>query len=188
MILQENQRVNSVVRALIFNHDHRHSSGHLLATQWQRAERVAFPIGGRVEFGEPLVEALRREVREETGAQITAFRLVYFAENVFSTQAGIHYHEYGWYFWVEVDRPVCGLDEIIPNPDHPDLVIRYLPVDEAGLANFWPHFLRRYLPADWAQGFTRNPRYIYSRQGERGEVEVREFACSWVDPGIQYDV
>jgi hypothetical protein len=68
----------------------------------------------------------------------------------------------------------CGLDETIPNPDHPDLVIRYLPVDEAGLANFWPRFLHRYLPADWTQGLVRNPRYIYSRQVESGEVEVRE--------------
>jgi 8-oxo-dGTP pyrophosphatase MutT (NUDIX family) len=70
MILQENQRVNSVVRALIFNHDHLHAPGYLLATQWRGADRAAFPIGGRVEFGEPLVEALRREVREETGAQV----------------------------------------------------------------------------------------------------------------------
>jgi hypothetical protein len=47
MILKENQRVNAVVRGLIFNDD------HLLVTQW-RDDGVAFPIGGRVEFGEPL--------------------------------------------------------------------------------------------------------------------------------------
>lgn len=167
MILEENQRVNVVVRALIFTDE------HLLVTQW-RDERVAFPIGGRVEFGEPLVESLRREVQEETGAQITAYRLVYFAENLFTTQAGIEYHEYGWYFWVEADRQVCGLDEIIPNPDHPDLVIRYLTPDEKGLAKFFPRFLRRYLPADWAQGFARNPRYICSREDGTSEVEVQE--------------
>lgn len=169
MILRDNQRVNAVVRALIFHDD------HLLATQWQqRDERVAFPIGGRVEFGEPLVNSLRREVREETGAEITDHRLVYFAENLFTTQAGVQYHEYGWYFLVEVDRQVCGLDETIPNPDHPDLIIRYLAVDEEHLSNFWPHFLRRYLPADWAQGFARNPRYIYSREDLTGEVEAQE--------------
>ena len=167
MILQEDQRVNVVVRGLMFKDD------HLLATQW-RHQGLAFPIGGRVEFGEPLVESLRREVQEETGAEITAYRLVYFAENLFTTQEGIQYHEYGWYFWVEPDRQVCGLDEIIPNPDHPDLVIRYLAVDEEHLGNFWPHFLRRYLPADWAQGFARNPRYIYSREGLTGEIEVQE--------------
>jgi len=167
MILQENQRVNAVVRGLIFNGD------RLLVTQW-RGNGVAFPIGGRVEFGEPLVESLRREVREETGAQVTAHRLVYFAENLFTTEKGVQYHEYGWYFWVEVDRQVCGLDEVIPNPDHPKLIIRYLPLDEESLSNFWPMFLPRYLPGDWAGGFSHNPRYIYCRQSTTHEVEMQE--------------
>ena len=63
MILQENQRVNAVVRGLIFSDD------HLLVTQW-RDDGVAFPIGGRVEFGEPLVESLHREVLEEVGVRV----------------------------------------------------------------------------------------------------------------------
>lgn len=167
VILKENQRVNVVVRGLAF------VDSHLLVTQW-RDNGAAFPIGGRVEFGEPIVESLRREVREETGAEITSYRLVYVAENLFTTQRGVEYHEYGWYFWVTLDRQACGLDEIIPNPDHPDLVIRYLAVDEKGLENFWPRFLGRYLPADWPQGFASSPRYIYSRQKADGEVEVHE--------------
>jgi 8-oxo-dGTP pyrophosphatase MutT (NUDIX family) len=167
MILKENQRVNAVVRGLIFNDD------HLLVTQW-RDDGVAFPIGGRVEFGEPLIESLKREVHEETGARVAAYRLVYFAENLFVNDRGIQFHEYGWYFWVEADHRVCGLNEIIPNPDHPDLLIRYLALDEESLSNFWPPFLPRYLPADWAQGFAQNPRYIYCRQSLTSEVEMRE--------------
>ena len=112
MILQENQRVNIVVRGLIFR------DGQLLVTQW-RSSGDSFLIGGRVEFGEPLLAALAREVQEETGASIRVNRLLYFGENVFSNARGIHYHEYGWYFLVEPDRPICGPDEIIPNPDHP---------------------------------------------------------------------
>jgi 8-oxo-dGTP pyrophosphatase MutT (NUDIX family) len=167
MILQENQRVNVVVRGLAF------MDGQLLATQW-RDDGAAFPIGGRVEFGESILESLRREVQEETGSEIATYRLVYVAENLFATQGGVQFHEYGWYFWVELDRHTCGLDETIPNPDHPELIIRYLAVDEEHLSNFWPRFLRRYLPADWAQGFAENPRYIYSRQDARGEVQVHE--------------
>jgi 8-oxo-dGTP pyrophosphatase MutT (NUDIX family) len=169
MILKENQRVNAVVRGLIFNDD------HLLVTQW-RDDGVAFPIGGRVEFGEPLIESLKREVHEETGARINAYRLVYFAENLFFTQKGIHFHEYGWYFWVETDRRVCGLKESIPNPDHPDLFIHYLALDEESLSNFWPPFLPRYLSADWANQFAQNPRYIHCRQSHTGEVQVQEFS------------
>ena len=62
VILKEKQRVNIVVRGLAF------LDGHLLVTQW-RDNGAAFPIGGRVEFGEPIVESLRREVREETAPQ-----------------------------------------------------------------------------------------------------------------------
>ena len=168
MILHDdNQRVNVVVRGLIFNGD------HLLVTQW-RGDGVAFLIGGRVEFGEPLVESLRREVREETGAEITAHRLVYFSESLFTTENGIQFHEYGWYFWIKTDHQICRLDEIIPNPDHPDLIIRYLALDDKSLSNFWPRFLPRYLPSDWNEGFAHNPRYIYSRPGLTDEVEVQE--------------
>jgi 8-oxo-dGTP pyrophosphatase MutT (NUDIX family) len=170
MILRDKQRANVVVRGLIFQED------HLLATQW-RTDGIAFCIGGRVEFGEPLIETLHREVREEAGVEVVAYRLVYFAENIFTGADGFHYHEYGWYFWVEPDRPVCRLDEVIPNPDHPDLTIRYLPLSEEGLRNLWPSFLRRYLPADWPQRFADAPRYLHSRDaGGDGEVEVRELA------------
>jgi 8-oxo-dGTP pyrophosphatase MutT (NUDIX family) len=175
MILQDGQRVNAVVRGLIFNHE------HLLVTQW-RDDGVAFPIGGRVEFGEPLVESLRREVCEETGAKVTTCRLVYFAENLFTTENGVDFHEYGWYFWVKVDHAVCGLEETIPNPDHSDLIIRYLPLDELGSASFWPPFLPRFLPSDWADGFIQNPRYIFCRQSQASELEVRELAGLFEHP------
>jgi len=175
MILNENQRVNAVVRGLIFK------DNHLLVTQW-RDGRATFPIGGRVEFGERLVQSLRREVFEETGAQVTDYRLVYFVENLFTIEAGsqfhmkadTQFHEYGWFFWVETERPVCGLDEVLPNPDHPDLIIRYLALDEGSLSNFWPPFLPHYLPADWSQGFAQNPRYVLCRQNTASGIEVRE--------------
>ncbi|GAB4545135.1 MAG: hypothetical protein Kow0063_39100 [Anaerolineae bacterium] len=159
--------MNAVVRGLIFSGD------HLLVTGW-RDGSVVFPIGGRVEFGEPLLESLRREVQEETGVEVTASRLLYFAENLFTTEKGVQFHEYGWYFWVETGRPVCALDETIPNPDHPDLVIWYLPLDKINSVTFWPLFLPRYLPSDQADGFAGNPRYIYCRQDRAGETRVQE--------------
>jgi ADP-ribose pyrophosphatase YjhB (NUDIX family) len=167
MILRENQRVNVVVRALIVE------DGRLLVTQWRHRD-VCFAIGGRVEFGEPLIRSLQCEVQEETGAAITDYRLVYLAENIFTSSANVAYHEYGWYFRVELDRRACGLDEIIPNPDHPDLIIRYIALDEEHLAPFWPRFIRRYLPADWSARFIQNPRYIYNRETSTGEVEIQE--------------
>jgi 8-oxo-dGTP pyrophosphatase MutT (NUDIX family) len=166
VILQGNQRVNIVVRGLIFR------EGHLLVTQW-KSRGESFAIGGRVEFGEPLVEALRREVLEETGAEVSIKKLLYFGENIFHHK-GTAFHEYGWYFWVEPDRDICTLDEIIPNPDHADLIIRYLKVDQASLNKFWPRFLGQFLPADFADGFSQNPRYVYSQDQPVEPLEIRE--------------
>ena len=156
MILQENQAVNVVVRGLMFKED------HLLVTQWKN-DGAAFGIGGRVDFGESVIDAVHREVREEIGAEITIKKLLYFNEQTFVSNRGVHYHELGWYFWVEPDREICALDEVIQNPDHPDLMIRYLKVIPENLGNFWPQFLAQYLPADLKQDFSQNPRHIHSR-------------------------
>jgi len=82
----------------------------------------------------------------------------------------------GWYFWVEPDREICGLDEVIANPDHPDLIIRYLKVDDLPNYEIWPRFLRRYLPDDLKQGFSQNPRHIHNRENGAGSSIPREVA------------
>jgi 8-oxo-dGTP pyrophosphatase MutT (NUDIX family) len=169
MILQENQAVNVVVRGLIFKED------HLLITQW-RNDGIIFGIGGRVDFGESVVDAVHREVREETGAGVTLNKLLYFNEQTFVSDRGIHYHELGWYFWVEPDREICGLKEVMANPDHPDLIIRYLNVDDLPNHEIWPRFLRHYLPADLKQGFSQNPRHIHNHENGTSSPITREVA------------
>ena len=169
MILQESQAVNVVVRGLMFKED------RLLVTQW-RNNGVSFGIGGRVDFGESVVDAIHREVREETGAEITINKLLYFSEQTFVSDRGVHYHELGWYFWVEPDREICGLDEVIQNPDHRDLIIRYLKIDDLAGSDFWPKFLPQYLPADFKQGFSQNPRHLHSRDNGTEAKITREVA------------
>jgi 8-oxo-dGTP pyrophosphatase MutT (NUDIX family) len=169
MILQENQAVNVVVRGLMFKKE------HLLVTQWKN-DGIVFCIGGRVDFGESVVDAVRREVREETRAEITINKLLYFNEHSFVSSRGVHYHELGWYFWVEPDREICGLDEVIQNPDHPDLIIRYLKVEDAPAHDFWPTFLPQYLLTDIKQGFSQNPRHIHGRDNGTDPKMTREVA------------
>ncbi|MFN8454662.1 MAG: NUDIX domain-containing protein [Anaerolineae bacterium] len=100
MIFKENQRINIVVRGLIFKNN------HLLVTQWKKGGD-AFAIGGRVEFGEPLVEALRREVREETGAEITIKKLVCFGEHVFTNSKRRSTTNFRLVFLVEPNRHIA---------------------------------------------------------------------------------
>jgi 8-oxo-dGTP pyrophosphatase MutT (NUDIX family) len=47
-------------------------------------ERFFRPLGGAIEFGEYSQDALRREIREEIGAEITGLRLLGTLENIFT--------------------------------------------------------------------------------------------------------
>jgi ADP-ribose pyrophosphatase YjhB (NUDIX family) len=53
------------------------------------------PLGGAVEFGERVMEALRREMREEIGAEIKDVRLLDVMENLF-VYDGAPGHEIVW--------------------------------------------------------------------------------------------
>lgn len=67
------------------------------------AEPYHYSIGGGVHHGETAVEAVRREVREETGVDMDVERLAFIHENFFfgSTTASLGgrlYHELTFYF------------------------------------------------------------------------------------------
>jgi 8-oxo-dGTP diphosphatase len=151
MNLKKKQRLSIVARGLIFRQD------HLLVTQWK--DSYAFPIGGRVEHGEPLHEAVIREVKEETGATARIKQLVYFAEHMWNDKDA-KWHEYNWFYWVETDDEICPVDGRIPNPDHPDLTICWLPITEINEITFYPRFCQHYLPDDYRQGFCSAPRHL----------------------------
>ena len=64
----------------------RHRGRILVAHGYDAAKRQGFlrPVGGGVEFGERAVDALRREIREELGAEVAQPRLLGVLENVFT--------------------------------------------------------------------------------------------------------
>lgn len=130
--------VNVCVRAVIVQR------GHLLVSRWVGG--WAFLVGGRVEHGEPLLETLHREVAEEVGRRVVRHRLLFSNENFFPDEAGRDYHEFGWFFAVELDRPALEPGEVLPHPDHPDLRLEYIPLAELPRAPLHPAFLTTLLP------------------------------------------
>lgn len=168
MILNRNsQKINIVVRGLIFY------KKHLLIVEVLN-DRSGFLIGGRVEHGETIEVALKREILEETGVEADVKKLLYFNELFFTEpNTGLDVHEYGWYFLVEPSRTVMGLDEVSPNPDAEDLVNRYLYVDELPDRLIYPRFLSEFVPIDYHENFVHNPRHIISRDTS-DERQIRE--------------
>lgn len=51
-----------------------------------KGERYARPLGGAIEFGERAEDALRREIKEEIGAELSAPRLLGVFENLFTLE------------------------------------------------------------------------------------------------------
>ena len=95
------------VRAVLL-HD-----GRLVISREQRqgVEHVSLP-GGRVRDGEPITQALIREVREETGLRVMPLRLLYVAEVV--GMYGVHDLNLVWL--VELSGRLLAVDEKLLAP------------------------------------------------------------------------
>ncbi len=171
MIKGENQHVNVVIRGLIIE------EGQLLVTEWI-SKSYSFLIGGRVDFGESIMQTLHREMMEEIGTAVTVHKLAYFSETIFTINNGLEIHEYGYYFHVTPDKIICP-NGPIPNPDSEGLIIRRAPITAEGLHNLYPDFLQDYLPQDVVNEFANCPRFLYSPSNEAETVEAKELAAAF---------
>lgn len=77
-----------------------------------KGETFYRPLGGGIEFGEPSIEALRREFREEINAELTNLRYLTTLENIF-TVYGRTGHEFIVIFTAEFAEPALYEKEII---------------------------------------------------------------------------
>ena len=89
--------------------------GQILMVGSKRIPEYLYSVGGRIQFGETAEEAVRREVREETGVDMEVERLGFVHENYFygdaSANMGKLIYEISFYFYMKVPSdfaPVCG--------------------------------------------------------------------------------
>ena len=121
----------------------------------QAADHVLLP-GGRVRQGESVHEALEREVREETGVEILADRLLYIAEVV--AQYGVHDLILIW-----SARP--------RDPDAPIDEDALIPVDSPLAASIMPPVMGE-IRSDLSNGWGSHPRWLGNvRRPPRSSVE-----------------
>jgi 8-oxo-dGTP pyrophosphatase MutT (NUDIX family) len=68
-------------------------AGRLLVAEYVEKERLYYrPLGGRIEFGERGAETVRREFREEIGAELVAVRYLGLLENIYTAE-GLPNHQ-----------------------------------------------------------------------------------------------
>ena len=105
-------------------------NGRILLDRNSRNSYWVLP-GGHPEIMEPMTEALRREVREEIGADVEVVRLLWVMENFFHRKKDIH--ELSFYFLMQIDpnSPLLKGDGPFYGVEHDhQLTFQWFPLDE----------------------------------------------------------
>ena len=106
-----------------------------------------YPVGGRVHLGESSVDALLREVLEETGVAMEIDRLGFLHENFFfDEKRGANHHEIALYYYM---RPLPGLSARRLCGSSGDALC-WLPLDALAPERLYPTFFKTRLtePSD----------------------------------------
>ena len=102
-----------------------------------------YSVGGRIKFGETAEDAVRREVREETGRDLEIDRLGFVHETYFlgdsPSKLGRPIYEISFYFYMKTPpdfEPVCESFSEAGDPEY----LKWIPLDSE--EKYFPEFFR----------------------------------------------
>lgn len=100
--------------------------------------------GGHVKIGENSEQALIREYKEETGADIICKRLIW-TEECFWKQSENSYNTIAFYYLIELADGFCIPDngEFVSQKDNCSVVLGWLPIENLNEIIVYPSFIKK---------------------------------------------
>ena len=133
--------------------------GRILVQREADREEYALP-GGHVKIGETAAEALIREFKEETGADVVCTRQIW-TEECFWQWRGKSAHTLIFYYLIELceDYYFPDISTPVQQKDNSGVVLGWMPIEELKSVKIYPSFL-----AEKVLNLTEGTEHFISRE------------------------
>jgi len=102
-----------------------------------------YTVGGRIQFGESVYEAILRETFEETQVRLEIEMLAYIHENFFTMDSsGEIYHEICMFFLMKPNAQLRTIAGKSFKEEYGDVEYHWLPIHEIGELHLYPEFFK----------------------------------------------
>ncbi len=141
----------------------------LMARNPREKREFYYSVGGRVRFGETLEDAVKREIKEETGLDCEVERMAVVHENFFVDGDGVPYHEVSVFFMVRQTQQLLEIRNGHRTEGGVDgEYLEWIDLDDCERKTIYPEFFRT---LDFSKEM--GVRHFVTRDGKTEETAIK---------------